>query len=131
MGADPGLNAIIGPGDTAKSTILDALDLVLGTRRGSFTEVDFHRLNLDDPIIIDVSVGDLSPEILDLEAYSSAIRGWNDFLGDLNDEPGDGDEPVITIRLAVRQTMNRPGAYIRSDWQIRVFRVIFGVRTAR
>jgi putative ATP-dependent endonuclease of OLD family len=98
---DPGLNAIIGPGDTAKSTILDALDLVLGTRRGSFTEVDFHRLNLDDPIIIDVTVGDLPQAILDLEAYSSAIRGWNDFWEEVNDEPGDGDEPVITIRLVV------------------------------
>ncbi|HBK4804844.1 TPA: AAA family ATPase, partial [Enterobacter hormaechei subsp. steigerwaltii] len=29
----PGLNCLIGPGDSGKSTILDAIDLALGARR--------------------------------------------------------------------------------------------------
>ncbi|MDF9176679.1 AAA family ATPase, partial [Enterobacter hormaechei] len=29
----PGLNCLIGPGDTGKSTVLDAIDLALGARR--------------------------------------------------------------------------------------------------
>ncbi|WP_432763235.1 AAA family ATPase [Echinimonas agarilytica] len=37
----PGLNCLIGPGDSGKSTILDAIDLCLGARRNfSFTDAD-------------------------------------------------------------------------------------------
>jgi putative ATP-dependent endonuclease of the OLD family len=53
----PGMNAIIGPGDSCKTTILEALDLVIGGRRGSFTDADFHQLETGNPIVIDVTVG--------------------------------------------------------------------------
>jgi putative ATP-dependent endonuclease of the OLD family len=69
----------------------------------SFSEADFYRLDTSQPIIIDVTVGDLPPEILDLEAYSLAIRGWDDLFEMLNDEPSDSDEPVLTLRLTVNE----------------------------
>ena len=41
-----GINCLIGPGDSGKSTILDAIDLCLGARRSlSLTEDDFHALD--------------------------------------------------------------------------------------
>src|SRR3954465_7963740 len=75
-----GINAIIGPGDSGKSTVLEALDLVLGSRRAGFTDADFHRLDTDRPILIEVTIGDLPREMLDLEAYIRATRGWSDEL---------------------------------------------------
>jgi len=95
----PGMNAIIGPGDSCKTTILEALDLVIGSRRGSFTDADFHQLNTGDPIVIDVTIGDLPKEVLNLEAYIRFLRGY--LWGLVFDEPRDGTEPVITVRLKV------------------------------
>lgn len=49
----PGLNCLIGPGDSGKSTILDAIDLCLAPRRNvQITDADFHNLNIDAPIQI-------------------------------------------------------------------------------
>ena len=46
----PGLNCLIGPGDSGKSTILNAIDLCLGARRSlSFTDADFHGIDLINP----------------------------------------------------------------------------------
>lgn len=39
-----GVNCLIGPGDSGKSTILDAIDLCLGARRSApFGDTDFLR----------------------------------------------------------------------------------------
>ena len=46
-----GMNCLIGPGDSGKSSILDAIDFCLGVRRTiQFTDVDFHRLEVAAPI---------------------------------------------------------------------------------
>lgn len=47
-----GLTALIGPNNTGKSTVLQALDILLGDRwpSGRFTEDDFHNNALDQPI---------------------------------------------------------------------------------
>ena len=66
----PGINCLIGPGDGGKSTILDALELVLNAKRNQrFTDADFHMGRFTDPIIIDVTIGNLAPELLNLETY--------------------------------------------------------------
>jgi putative ATP-dependent endonuclease of the OLD family len=98
---NPGINAIIGPGDSAKTTVLEALDLAIGTRRSSFTDADFHDLDTGEPITIDVTIGDLPKEILNLEGYIRFLRGYWDTFGSVEDEPIDGAEPVITLRLTV------------------------------
>ncbi|CDL01248.1 conserved protein of unknown function [Magnetospirillum gryphiswaldense MSR-1 v2] len=96
-----GLNCLIGPGDSGKSTILDAIDLCLMPRRfAAVSEADFHKLDLTKPILIDVTVGALDDDLLDLDAYVGYLRGWS-AEGKLEDEPGRGLEPVLTIRLEV------------------------------
>jgi energy-coupling factor transporter ATP-binding protein EcfA2 len=97
----PGINALIGPGDSGKSTVLEAIDLVLGSRRSGFTDADFHNLSTSAPIRIDVTLGDLPRAMLDLEAYAQAIRGWNAAAQQIADEPDEGLEPALTLRLTV------------------------------
>lgn len=60
----PGLNCLIGPGDSGKSTVLDAIDLALGARRSyPFTDADFFNLDTTNPIEIWVTLGALSDEL--------------------------------------------------------------------
>jgi putative ATP-dependent endonuclease of OLD family len=94
-----GINAIVGPGDAAKSTILDAIEVVLSRRGGPFTEVDFTDLDTTKPIVIDLTVGDLPPPLTDIELYGSALRGWLDAFDSIYDEPGPDLEPVLTLRF--------------------------------
>ncbi len=96
-----GINAIIGPGDSGKCTVLEALDLVLGSRRQAFNDADFYGLEIQSPIIIDVTIGDLPKEILNLEAYIRFLRGFVVSTATVLDEPADGTEPVLTLRLKV------------------------------
>lgn len=40
---NPGISCLVGPGDSGKSTILDAIDLCLGARRNAqFSDTDFY-----------------------------------------------------------------------------------------
>jgi putative ATP-dependent endonuclease of OLD family len=48
-----------------------------------------------------VTIGDLSKEILNLEAYIRFLRGYDSLFREVMDEPGDETEPVITVRLKV------------------------------
>lgn len=97
----PGLNGLIGPGDSGKSTILDAIDLLLSARRtAAFTDADFHGLAVGDGILIETTIGDLPPQLLDLDRYGMFHRGWDADFG-ISDEPEGDHEIVITIRLTV------------------------------
>lgn len=102
----PGLNCLIGPGDAGKSTILDAIELALGSRQSfTFSDADFHRCIISEPIMIDVTLGGLDDELKNLEAYGHFLRGWNSLTGEIEDEPALHLETVLTIRLVVRDDL--------------------------
>jgi putative ATP-dependent endonuclease of the OLD family len=45
-----GIYCLIGPGDSGKSSILDAIDYCVGARRNiQFTDADFHHLDVEQP----------------------------------------------------------------------------------
>lgn len=95
---------LIGPGDSGKSTVLDAIEAALSSRWFSFTEPDFFGCNTTNPIGIEVTVGELSKSLKSDERFGLYIRGWTS-TGTLRDEPEDDDEAVLTIRLTVDATM--------------------------
>lgn len=99
---EPGINCVIGPGDSGKSTVLDAIDLCLGARRHiQFVDSDFHRVVVDDPIRIAVTVGDLPPEMKRLETYGPFLRGFRGSTKVIEDEPSFDTEVVLTHVLVV------------------------------
>jgi len=60
-----GINCFIGPGDSGKSTILDAIDLCPGARRSvGIADTGFCGLVVTEPIVIAVTLGGLSDELL-------------------------------------------------------------------
>lgn len=108
----PGINCLIGPGDSGKSTILDAIDLCLGARRSSsFGDMDFFALNVEVPITISVTLGDLPASLMDIDFYGDFLRGFNLETGEVEDEPRVGLETVITLLLQV-------GADLEPSWTL-------------
>lgn len=98
----PGINCLVGPGDSGKSTVLDAIDLCLGARRNvAFGDTDFRRLDVTRPITISITLGELPDALLNIEAYGDFLRGCDNELGSIEDEPCDSLETVLTVRLTV------------------------------
>jgi len=105
-----GINCLIGPGDSGKSTILDAIDLCLGARRNaSIADTDFHGLVVTEPIIIQVTLGGLPDELLGLEAYGEFLRGHDAATGKIEPEPRADIETALTLRLEI-------GADLEPSW---------------
>jgi putative ATP-dependent endonuclease of the OLD family len=98
---NPGLNCIIGPGDAGKSTILDAIDWLLGARRNlNVSDCDFFNGDLSKHIHINATIS-VPEQATSLEKYGQFIRGYNLQTKQINDEPLNGDIPVLTIQLII------------------------------
>lgn len=91
----------IGPGDATKSTILDAIELALSARRDhAFDDSDFYEGDTSLPIIITATITQLPESMISDNKFGREIRGWSEGAG-LRDEPGEHDEPALSIRLTV------------------------------
>lgn len=98
-----GINCLIGPGDSGKSTILDAIDLCLGARRNlSLADTDFFQLDVTQDIIIQVTVGALPDFLKNIEVYGEYLRCFDANTGAVEDEPRKNTEIVLTVRLTVK-----------------------------
>ena len=98
----PGLNCLVGPGDSGKSTILDSIDICLAARRSwSFSDSDFYNQDVSKSLTVRLTIGDLPDALLDLDAYGDYLRGYDADLGMIEDEPLDGSETVLTLELIV------------------------------
>lgn len=101
-----GFNCLIGPGDSGKSTILEAIDYCLGARRNiNFSDADFHNLNIDEPIRIIATVGELDDSLKGFDNYGLYLRGFNMLTGELEDEPGTDLETVVSVKLEVQSDL--------------------------
>jgi predicted ATPase len=97
-----GINCLIGPGDSGKSTILDAIDFCLGARRNlQMTDADFHNLDVDKPIQITLTIGALDDTLKSMDSYGMFLRGFIAEIGVVEDEPEKDAETVLTLRLKV------------------------------
>ena len=95
---------LIGVGDSAKTTVLDAVEAALSPRWMTFNEADFHHANTAEDIEVEVTIGELSRALLSDGRFGLYLRGLSP-TGELNDEPEDADTPVLTVRLSVDATM--------------------------
>jgi putative ATP-dependent endonuclease of OLD family len=98
----PGVNCLIGPGDSGKSSILDAIDYCMGARRNvSISDADFYRLDVEQPISISITIGELDDTLKSMEAYGFYLRSYNAATGLIEDEPEAATETVLTINMKV------------------------------
>jgi putative AbiEii toxin of type IV toxin-antitoxin system/OLD-like protein len=102
----PGVNCLIGPGDVGKSSVLDAIDFCLGARRNlTFSDADFHCLNVTEPISISIALGELDDGLKSMEAYGNYLRSFDSSSGKIDDEPENGAETVLTLNLTVKSDL--------------------------
>lgn len=101
-----GLNCLIGPGDSGKSTLLDAIDLALGSRRSyPFNDADFYLMDTSADIKITITLGNLDESLKNIEAYGHFFRGFDSTTGQINDEPLQANEIVLTLQLTVKEDL--------------------------
>jgi len=98
----PGLNCLIGPGDSGKTTVLDAIDLCLGARRNiSFSDTDFYGLDVTQAITITLTLGSLPDALMRLDSYGNYLQAFNPANGLVTEEPEQDLETVLCLRLMV------------------------------
>lgn len=108
----PGINCLIGPGDSGKSSVLDAIDFCLGARRNiQFSDADFHLLDVETPITITVTLGELDDALKNLDTYGMYVRGFDPESHKIEDEPEKEAETVLSLRLTVASDLE-------PDWKL-------------
>lgn len=101
---EAGLNCLIGPSNSCKTTILDAVELALSPRHTlTFDDLDFYNGDPDKPALITVTLIDLPAEFTsDGTGYAHYLRG---FAKDkkVTDEPPveENGVPALSIRLTI------------------------------
>lgn len=99
---DRNIFSLIGKGDSSKSTILDAIKYAFYPQWNlSLSDSDFHQCQTVNPIVIEVTIGELIEEFCSLKKFGQYLRGWNSQNLTLSDEPDDNLERVLTIRLSI------------------------------
>lgn len=97
---------LIGPNDSTKTSILDAIELALLPRSNvSVTDADFYQGDAANTIVIEATVGELPSElIVEPEKFGLCLRGYDPAKGAV-DDPVDGVMPVLVVRFAVGQDL--------------------------
>lgn len=93
---------ILGPNNSGKSTVLEALDLLFhpgfGRPRPPPDELDYYERHSERGFEIEAVVGELTNEFM-AECHHY-LEGWRTEEGELVAEPdGDGIEPVVRVRV--------------------------------
>ncbi len=97
---------LIGKGDSSKSTIIEGIRYAFYPRWNlSLSDSDFYKCKTDEPIVIEVSIGELIEEFCSLRKYGQYLRGWNAADLSLSDEPDDHIEKVLTVRLTIEKDL--------------------------
>lgn len=102
---DARMVCLIGPNDATKSTILEAIQLVLHPWwNPQVADSDFHRLSVEEAIEIVATVADLPESLQPLQKFGGYLRGWCK-EGGIVDEPRDDDEVILTIKCTIDQSL--------------------------
>lgn len=110
-----GINCLIGPGDSCKTTILDAIDLCMSARRNlQFTDADFHGLDVESPVSITCTIGALEDRLKSIDAYGLYVRGFDPATGEVEDEPAKGRETVLTLNLTITSDLEPAWSLVSS-----------------
>jgi predicted ATP-dependent endonuclease of OLD family len=100
-----GINCLIGPGDSAKTTVLDAIEIAL-TPRYAFVgdDADFFDMDVRQQMAITITLVDLPAEFHAEKLYGLHLRGWDAKTSKVVDEPAEGLQEALSIRFTIDQS---------------------------
>jgi putative ATP-dependent endonuclease of the OLD family len=99
-----GLNCLVGPGNSGKTTVLDAIEMLFSERMNvNFDDLDFYDASPANQINITAVLGGLPTEYLRENRYGMVLSGFNATTRAWGAEPleANGFLPVLTLRLTV------------------------------
>lgn len=109
------LITLIGPGDSGKSTTLEALDYALSDRWSiPFSDTDFYRGNSEQSILIQAVLVDLPAALLKESAFGLSLSGI-DSEGTLYQDPTDELDPALIVCLRVDASLEPKWSVERVD----------------
>ncbi|AVG41538.1 ATP-dependent nuclease [Achromobacter insolitus] len=109
-----GVNCLVGPGDSCKTTILDAIDFLFAERHNiAFDDLDFYKADTTQQIRIVAVLADLPRDFLREDRYGLSLSGWQGGDNPWVEEPNEsaGIEAVLCIELQVDSTLE-------PDWHV-------------
>lgn len=99
------LTCLIGPGDSTKTTILDALGLVLTTRTAiKLSDADFYEGKTETPIIIEAVLTDLHEDLIGLDSLGAYICGVGPD-GTVKTDPEEDDKKALTVQFKADESL--------------------------
>lgn len=95
--------AMVGPGDSGKSTILDAIERVLSPKWNvAFDDTDFWDLQTDVSIVIRATITNLAPSFYRDSKFGLLLHGFDTATGEAIRASGDeGEEHALVVELCV------------------------------
>jgi putative ATP-dependent endonuclease of OLD family len=110
---DSRLIALIGAGDSTKTSILDAIGLALTTRYApSFTDADFYGCNTSNPIKIRVVISELPKVLVEERNQGKHLSGVNT-NGDLFHDPINDTEQCLIVTLTIDESLEPLWSVVR------------------
>ena len=92
---------LVGPGDSCKTSILDAIEYGLSPRWSlMLSDADFYQADTTRTIVIELTIGELPEALFAEDKCGLYLRGY-DPAGTIKDDPDDTTESVLTIRLRI------------------------------
>lgn len=117
----PGINIIVGPGDSCKSTILEAIGALLSPAPNmNISEFDYFRREIDKGFVIEAALAVGDGAVVKSDRFPlPPLRGWRE--GELTDLPDEGGaEAVMVCRLTGTPGQEAVYEVIGADEETRV-----------
>lgn len=115
--------ALVGPGDSGKSTILDAIERVLSPKWNlSFDDADFWDLRTDTPIVIRATITGLAASFYRDSKYGLLLHGFDRTIGTAVRASGEeGEEHALVVELCVDASLEPVWNVIDADEEKHAF----------
>lgn len=112
-------SALVGPGDSGKSTILDAVERVLSPKWNvPFDDTDFWDLRTDAPIRIRATITELAPEFYRYSKFGLVLHGFDSTKGEATRASGDeGEAHALVVELRVDSSLEPVWTVVDADEQ--------------
>lgn len=115
--------ALVGPGDSGKSTILDAIERVFSPRWNvAFDDTDFWDLQTHAPIVIRATITDLAPSFYRDSKFGLLLHGFDQSTGEATRASGeDGEVHSLVVELRVDASLEPTWDVLDSDGETHPF----------
>lgn len=115
--------ALVGPGDSGKSTILDAIERTLSPKWNvAFDDADFSDLETVSPIVIRATITDLAPNFYRDSKFGLLLHGFDTTNGQAIRASGEeGEEHALVVELQVDASLEPEWSVLDADGEKHAF----------